>query len=65
MPKLKSKSSAKKRFHLSAKGKVVMYHSGMRHNLRKRSQKTKRNARGASIMAYADARIVRKFIPYA
>ncbi|MBL6935791.1 MAG: 50S ribosomal protein L35 [Alphaproteobacteria bacterium] len=65
MPKLKSKSGAKKRFRLSAKGKVVMYHSGMRHNLRKRSQKTKRKARGNSIMADADARIVRKFIPYA
>jgi large subunit ribosomal protein L35 len=65
MPKLKSKSGAKKRFRLSSKGKVVMYHSGMRHNLRKRSQKTKRKARGTSIMADADARIVRKFIPFA
>ena len=36
-----------------------------RHNLRKRTQKMKRNARGTQIMADADARIVKSYLPYA
>ena len=34
------------------------------HMLRRRSQKMKRNARGTTIMAGVDARIVKKFLPY-
>ena len=47
MPKLKTKSSAKKRFKLTGTGKVRAAHAFKRHNLRKRSNKVKRNARGA------------------
>ena len=65
MPKMKSKSGAKKRFRLTATGKVRMYPSGKRHGMIKRTQKMKRKARGSTVMAEVDARIVKRFIPYA
>ena len=37
MPKLKTKSSAKKRFRLTAKGKVKMPQAGKRHGMIKRT----------------------------
>ena len=37
MPKLKTKSSAKKRFKITARGKVVMGQSGKRHGMIKRT----------------------------
>ena len=36
-----------------------------RHGLSKRSQKMKRKARGTMILAKADAKIVRSYMPYA
>lgn len=65
MPKLKSKSGAKKRFRTTGTGKVRANVAYKRHNLRKRSQKMKRTARGTFILAKGDAEIVRKFLPYA
>ena len=37
MPKLKTKSSAKKRFKISAKGKVITAQAGKRHGMIKRT----------------------------
>jgi large subunit ribosomal protein L35 len=65
MPKLKTKSSAKKRFKLTGTGKVRAAHAFKRHNLRKRSNKTKRNARGGMILSAPDARIVKSYMPNA
>lgn len=65
MPKLKSKSGAKKRFRATATGKMRSNFAFKRHNLRKRSQKMKRKARGSHIMAPEDARIVKSYLPYA
>ena len=65
MPKLKTKSGAKKRFSLTAKGKVRGSPAFLSHNLRKRSQKMKRQARWTMILKDFDARIVKQFIPYA
>jgi large subunit ribosomal protein L35 len=66
MPKLKSKSGAKKRFRMTATGRVRMNQAGKRHGMRKRSQKMIRNARGSTLMCDADARIIkRNFLPYA
>lgn len=64
MPKIKTKSGAKKRFSRTASGKVRMNPSCKRHNLRKRPQKMKRKARGSTIMSDADARIVKRYLPY-
>ena len=40
MPKLKTKSSAKKRFKITARGKVVMSQAGKRHGMIKRTDRT-------------------------
>ena len=64
MTKLKSKSSAKKRFKFTASGKIKSGAAFLSHNLRKRSQKMKRKARGTMVLKDCDARIIRKFLPY-
>ncbi len=64
MPKLKSKSSAKKRFSLTASGKVRSAQAGKQHGMIKRSNKQIRNQRGTTILCDQDARIVKKFLPY-
>ncbi len=64
MPKLKTKSSAKKRFSTTGTGKLRRNFACKNHMLRRRSQKMKRKARGTSVMADVDARIVKKYMPY-
>ncbi|MEX0583797.1 50S ribosomal protein L35 [uncultured Sneathiella sp.] len=64
MPKLKTKSSVKKRFSLTATGKVRANQAGKQHGMIKRTQKQIRNQRGTTILADQDARIVKKFMPY-
>jgi large subunit ribosomal protein L35 len=64
MPKLKTKSSTKGRFRLTATGKVRRHFAGKRHGMIKRTQKQIRNKRGTTIMAAADAKIVTLFMPY-
>ena len=64
MPKLKSKSSAKKRFSFTATGKIRKNFAGKNHFMRRRSQKVIRNTRGTCIMSAPDAKIIRKFLPY-
>jgi large subunit ribosomal protein L35 len=65
MPKLKTKSGAKKRFKVTAKGKVIGGQAGKRHGMIKRTPKFIRQARGTTVLSEADARIVKKFMPYA
>ncbi len=64
MPKLKTKSSVKKRFRLTGTGKVRMNQSGKQHGMIKRTNKQIRNQRGTTIMSPQDAKIVKKFMPY-
>jgi large subunit ribosomal protein L35 len=64
MPKMKTKSGAKKRFKVTATGKIKCQQAGKRHGMIKRSNKFVRNARGMSVLSEADAQIVRKFMPY-
>ncbi len=64
MPKMKTKSSVKKRFRLTATGKVRRQYAGKQHGMIKRTNKQIRDHRGTTIMADADARIVKKFMPY-
>jgi large subunit ribosomal protein L35 len=64
MPKLKTKSSVKKRFKLTATGKVIMGQMGKRHGMIKRTNKMIRNARGTAIMSESSARMIRSFMPY-
>ena len=64
MPKLKTKSSAKKRFKITAKGKVVMSQVGKRHGMIKRTNKQIRNQRGTTVMSKQDEKIVKSYMPY-
>ena len=64
MPKMKTKSGAKKRFRVTGSGKVRAAVANKRHNLRKRSQKMKRKARGTTILQPGDASLVMKYMPY-
>ena len=62
--KLKTKSSAKKRFKITKSGKVVASQAGKQHNMRKRSQQAIRDLRGTTTLSPADTKIVKKFLPY-
>jgi large subunit ribosomal protein L35 len=61
MPKMKTKSGAKKRFSLTATGKVRMNPSRKRHGLINRPQAMKRQHRGTELLDPSDAKIVKKF----
>jgi len=50
MPKMKTKSSCKKRFKVSATGKVIGGQAGKQHGMIKRSNKFLRNARNDRIV---------------
>ena len=64
MPKLKTKSSAKKRFKFTAKGKIKMPQSGKRNCMIKRTNSQIRKQRGTTIMSKQDAKIVKSYMPY-
>lgn len=61
MPKLKTKSGAKKRFKITGTGKVLYAQSGKRHGMIKRSNKQIRNLRGTTAMFKGDADNVKKY----
>ena len=64
MPKLKTKSSAKKRFKISARGKVIMAQAGKRHGMIKRTNSQIRKQRGTTVMTKQDCKIVKSYMPY-
>lgn len=64
MPKMKTKSGAKKRFKLTATGKVKHAQVGKRHGMIKRTPKQIRQLRGTKVMSDQDARIAKRFLPY-
>ena len=64
MPKLKTKSGAKKRFRLTASGKVRANQANKRHGMIKRSNRQLREQRGSTILTSQDAKIVKGFMPY-
>jgi large subunit ribosomal protein L35 len=62
---MKTKSSAKKRFKVTASGRVKATQAGKQHGMIKRSNKFLRNARGTTLLCAADSKIVKKYMPYA
>ncbi len=64
MPKMKTKSGAKKRFKFTATGKVKAAQAGKRHGMIKRTPKQIRDKRGTDVLSAPDAKIVKKFMPY-
>jgi len=65
MPKMKTKSGAKKRFKMTATGRVRAAQAGKRHGMIKRTKKFIRNARGTTTLSAPDEKIVKKYMPYA
>ena len=64
MPKLKTKSSVKKRFKITARGMVDMAQAGKRHGMIKRTIRQIRNQRGTTIMSKQDGKIIKSYMPY-
>ena len=60
MPKLKTKSGAKKRFKITGTGKVMAKCSQSRHLLINKPKRMKRQARGMATLCAADTRLVIK-----
>ncbi|MFO7855674.1 MAG: 50S ribosomal protein L35 [Paracoccaceae bacterium] len=65
MPKMKTKSSAKKRFKVTATGRIKCAQAGKRHGMIKRSNKFIRQARGTDVLSKPDEKIVKTYMPYA
>lgn len=59
MPKMKTKSGAKKRFRLTATGKIKRHHAFHNHILTKKSTKQKRNLQHSALVAEVDAPRIR------
>ena len=65
MPKMKTKSSAKKRFRVRPGGTVKRGQAFKRHILTKKTTKAKRHLRGATGVHDSDKAMVRAMMPYA
>lgn len=65
MPKMKTKSSAKKRFKVTATGLIKSAQAGKRHGMIKRTTKFIRQARGTTVLSEQDTRIIKSYMPYA
>jgi len=65
MPKLKTKSSVKKRFKLTGSGKIKRNFAFRSHNLTKRSTTMKRTNRGSTILDKSNEKMIRPLMPYA
>jgi large subunit ribosomal protein L35 len=61
MPKLKTKSGAKKRFKITASGKVKYQQTGKRHGMIKRTTKTIREHRGTNVLFKTDGDNIKKY----
>ncbi len=64
MPKLKTKSGVKKRFKLTATGKIKHGVVGKRHRLMSHNAKYIRQNRGTSVLSDNDVAAVKKWAPY-
>jgi large subunit ribosomal protein L35 len=64
MPKLKTKSGVKKRFKLTATGKIKHGVAGKRHRLISHNAKYIRQNRGTEVLAQADTARVKAWAPY-
>lgn len=65
MPKMKSKSSAKKRFVVRGSGSIKRGQAFKRHILTKKTTKNKRHLRGSAEIHETNVKAVRAMLPYA
>ena len=64
MPKMKTHSGAKKRFSLTATGKVKRGHQNKSHILSKKDTKRKRRLRTTTYVSHAQVKLVKTLVPY-
>lgn len=64
MPKVKTHSSSKKRFTLTANGKVKMGHAFRSHRLISKSRKAKKHHRLGAYASSANEATIKALIPY-
>ena len=64
MPKLKTKSGAKKRFKITATGKIKAGVAGKRHRLISHNGKYIRQNRGTTVMSGPDTEKIKSYLPY-
>ena len=65
MPKMKTKSGAKKRFRVRGSGTIKRGQAGKRHILTKRTTKNKRQLRGPTGIHETNLDSVKAMLPYA
>ena len=65
MPKMKTKSGAKKRFHVRGSGSIKRAMAFKRHILTKKTTKNKRQLRGTAVIHSTNMDAVRAMLPYA
>jgi large subunit ribosomal protein L35 len=61
MPKIKTKSGAKKRFKVTGSGKVLYTQSRKRHGMIKRTKKQIRQLRGTNVLFKTDGDKIKKY----
>jgi large subunit ribosomal protein L35 len=61
MPKIKTKSGAKKRFKITGSGKVLYAQAGKRHGMIKRTKKQIRQLRGTNVLFKTDGDNIKKY----
>ena len=62
MPKMKTNSSAKKRFKLTGSGKIKRFHAGAAHLLRKKSKRAKLALRDSGLVSKADEKRIKRLL---
>ena len=64
MPKVKTKRAAAKRFHKTGTGKLKRMKANKSHILTKKTTKRKRGLRKATMTCDANAKVMKKILPY-
>ena len=62
--KMKTNRAAAKRFHYTAGGKLKRKKAGLRHFMRRKSTRAKRNLRNRAYMSEVDVPEIRVMLPY-
>jgi len=65
MPKMKSKTGAKKRFKANGAGKFRRGRKAKRHLLTRKAQKRKRQLRGTTMVDPTNHKQIHRMLPYA
>ena len=62
--KMKTNRATAKRFSLTASGKIKRKKAGMRHFMRRKGVKAKRNLRNRGYITKADEKLIKSLLPY-